>query len=134
MTTKEWLMQYRIAKAAAERCYEDLDAADVLLRSPSYTGMPKGTNESDISDTVAQLERLRRRAESAREKAIRLADEISEAIEEVPDGQERMLLWMRYIYVRNWYEISDAMHMSLRTVHRMHGIALAHVKMAHHDT
>ena len=132
MTTKEWLMQYRLAKAAAERCFEDLDAADVLLRSPSYTGMPKGTQTKDLSDTVAQLERLRKRAEKARIKAIKLADEISEAIEAVPDGQQRMLLWMRYISCRSWFDISDALSISIRTAHRIHGQALNN--MAHRDT
>ena len=134
MTTKEWLQQYRIAKAAAERCFEDLDAADVLLRSPSYTGMPKGTQPKDLADTVAQLERLRKRAEKARNKAIRLADEISDAIDSVPDRQLKMLLWLRYISCRNWYDIADAMNMSVRSIYYLHGKALTSLQSVAHDT
>ena len=121
-------MQYRIARAAAERCFEKLDAADVLLRSPSYTGMPKGGAPKDMADTIAQLERLKERAEKAREKAIKLVDEISEAIYAVEDAQERTLLWMRYIDGRRWFEISEDMHISERTAFRIHGTALQHVK------
>lgn len=127
MTTKEWLLQYKYAKIAAEKCFQDLDAASVVLKSPALTGMPRGGSEKDIADIVAMQERIRQRAYRARDKALRLMDEISEAIEAVPDAQQQMLLWMRYIYCRNWYDIADAMHMSMRNVHYLHGQALRNI-------
>lgn len=127
MTTKEWLMQYRFAKIAAEKCFEDLDAATVVLKSPAITGMPRGGDSKDLADIVAMQERIRSRAYKAREKALKLMDEISEAIDAVPDAQQQMLLWMRYIYCRNWYDIADAMHMSMRNVHYLHAQALRNI-------
>ena len=134
MKTKEWLNQYRIAKIIAERSLDDLDAAAVYLRSPAYTGMPRGGDPKDMADTVAHLERLRNRAEKARAKAIKLADEISEAIDAVPDKELRFLLWMRYVMCRNWYEVADAICVSMKTVHRMHGRALRMVVVPQDDT
>ena len=127
VTTKEWLMQYKIAKIAAERCFQDLDAATVVLKSPSLTGMPRGGTERDLADIVAMQERIRERATKARDKALRLMDEISKAIEQVEDPTQQMLLWMRYIYCRNWYDIADAMHMSMRSVHYLHAQALRNI-------
>ena len=127
MTTKEWLGQYRLAKIAAEKCFQDLDAASVVLRSPALTGIPRGGGDRDLSDIVAMQDRIRERAYKARDRALQLMDEISEAIETVPDPQQQMLLWMRYIYCRNWYDIADAMHLSMRSVHYLHGAALRNI-------
>ena len=127
VTTKEWLMQYRYAWIAAERCFQDLDAATVVLKSPAITGMPRGGDGKDLADIVAMQERIRDRAMRAREKALKLMDEISGAIEKVEDPQQQMLLWMRYIYCRNWYDIADALHMSMRSVHYLHAQALRNI-------
>ena len=59
MTTKEWLGQYRLAKIAAEKCFQDLDAASVVLRSPALTGIPRGGGDRDLSDIVAMQDRIR---------------------------------------------------------------------------
>ena len=132
MTIKEWLRQYRAALIMAERCFQELDKADVLIRSPEMTGMPRGNNERDLADVVAMRERIYKRAEEARRKALVLMDEIQEAIDKVPSMEHRTLLTLRYISCLRWDDIAVCMCYSVRQVHRMHGAALQ--MLAHNVT
>lgn len=123
MDVKQWLGQYQKAIKFAERCFRDLDTS--YLRSPKMDGMPRGSVNGDNVERMAihELE-LQERAEKAREEALKLADEIYDAIDGLEDYGQKMVLVLRYIYGFNWDEVAMNTNMSLRTVHRLHGRAL----------
>ena len=132
MTVKEWVRQYRAARIMAERCFQELDRADVLIRSPAITGMPRGGGQKDLADVVAMRERIYQRAEDARRRALELMDEIQEAIDGVQSMEHRTLLTLRYINCLQWDDIAVYLNYSVRQVHRMHGAALQ--MLAHNVT
>ena len=135
MTTKEWLAQYQAALRLATRYFDDYGAlTKTLLQSPTLTAMPRGGKQKDLADVVAQMERLRARAEKARERYLIIAEEIETAIDAVPDIRESGVLRLRYILGRHWYEIAEAMHVSEATVYRIHGNALKHVQRPKNDS
>ena len=53
-----------------------------------------------------------------------LKKQISESLEKVSDREERLLLTYRYFNNCAWEEIADKLHVSNRTVHRIHVSAL----------
>ena len=53
-----------------------------------------------------------------------LKKQISEAIESVSSREERLLLTYRYFNNCTWEEIAERLHVSNRTVHRIHASAL----------
>lgn len=124
MKTKEYLSQYLKAKRYAEKCFEKLDELDIGPRSPKMDGMPRASGISDLADTVAQRERIRKKWEAAQKRALDLAEEISEVIEAVPDLDERTLLRLRYINGLKWDKVADKMSYSLPQIFRIHGCAL----------
>lgn len=123
MDIKAWLGQYQKALRFAEKCFRDLDQG--YLKSPNMDGMPRGSVKGDNVERMAihELE-LRERAERTREEALRLADEIYEAIDSLEDYGQKMVLVLRYIYGYGWDEVANNTGTSLRTVHRLHGRAL----------
>ena len=53
-----------------------------------------------------------------------LKKQISKAIESVSSREERLLLTYRYFNNCTWEEIGEKLHVSNRTVHRIHASAL----------
>ena len=132
MDIKNWLGQYQKAMRYAEKCFVELDQS--YLRSPKMDGMPRGSVSGDNVERMAihELE-LRERAEKAREEALRLADEIYDAIEGLEDYGQKMVLVLRYVYGYGWDEVAINTGTSLRTVHRLHGRALEILRRAHEE-
>lgn len=60
---------------------------------------------------------------------ISLKNEIRTVINNIQDVDEKILLRLRYINFKTWDEICDELHVSLRTVHRIHSSALEKVKV-----
>ena len=53
-----------------------------------------------------------------------LKKQVSGSIEKVSDREERLLLTYRYLNNCTWEEIAERLHVSNRTVHRIHASAL----------
>lgn len=51
-------------------------------------------------------------------------NEIRRYIDGIKNSNERLLLRLRYLDFKEWYEIAQTMHYSVRNVHRLHGKAL----------
>lgn len=130
MNVKEYLGQYIKAQKYAQECIDRLDAALCIgPKSSVIDGMPKSAPEGDLSDIVAKIDSIRRKADAARKRALDLMDEISDVIEAVPNQEDRVLLRQRYIYGLKWEEVAQKMHYSLQSVYRLHWRALRSVKM-----
>lgn len=125
MDVKKWLGQYRLALREAVECIRELDAIDIAIRSPNMDGMPRGSAKGDNVERLAILRiTLEERAMKARDKALRIADEIYDAIDSLEDSSQRQALRYHYIGGMTWEQVAMEMCMSLRTVHRIHGQAL----------
>ena len=55
--------------------------------------------------------------------------QVSGSIEKVSDREERLLLTYRYLNNCTWEEIAEKLHVSNRTVHRIHASALKNFSM-----
>ena len=125
MKTKEYLGQWVKLKKYADKCFEELD--EVLMigpKSPQMDGLPRGSGGADISETVAKIEAIRKKAEEARIKALNALEEIQDVIEAVPDYEEKTILRLRYINGMKWEEVACAMSMGVRNTFCLHGKAL----------
>ena len=125
MDIKVWLGQYRKALDYALKCFRELDAIDVSVKSPNMDGMPRSTMSGDNVERMA-IRRvvLYERAEKARKEAMDLAEQIYDTIESLEDYGQRTVLVLRYIYGYSWEEVAQNMDTSRRTVLRLHGRAL----------
>lgn len=125
MNAKEYLSQYNKALRYTEKCFERLEAVlNVSPGSPKIDGMPKGGEQSDLSEIVGDIIELQKTAEKAKAKALKLAAEIIDTVNSVSDQKEKELLWLRYIDGRKWEEVAEEMHYSSQHIYRLHGQAL----------
>lgn len=101
------------------------DLREALLHvTPAYSDMPKGHTEgardsqlAALADTELYYEQ-RLREFSGRVKAV------EEFIDRIENGNQRVLLRLRYIDCMKFEDIADVIGFSLRQTHRIHGDAL----------
>lgn len=125
MDIKLYLRQYGPALRYAQRCFRDLDdARDVRIQSPRLDGMPRGGGGNGIDDQMARIDLLERRAATAREKALDLAEAIERIINAVDDHEEKTVLSLRYLQCLTWDEVASRAGYSSASVRRIHGRAL----------
>jgi DNA-directed RNA polymerase specialized sigma subunit len=84
-------------------------------------------NVDNLTDTLARIEELETMLGDAVNELIEVRKEIAETIDLVPDTDCRMLLELRYLCMKPWYEIIGLMEMSGGHVYRMHNKALSRV-------
>lgn len=126
---KDYLRSYIPALRYAELCFRELDAAeDVSIRSPKLDGMPRSSGNKGLEEQVARIDAIRRKAERAREKVLRMLEDIEDRIDSLEDMDQRLVIKMRYIYGCRWDEIATGANMSQRTVYYIHGKALAEMR------
>lgn len=129
MTAKEYLMQaYRLNELI------DSDVKE-LERLRELAGRIAGSNFGErvqcsrdteppfvkyLGDIIEMEQKIHR--ELCR--LVVLKKQITESLEKVGDREERLLLTYRYFNNCTWEEIADRLHVSNRTVHRIHASAL----------
>lgn len=57
-------------------------------------------------------------------RLLALRSEIEESLNKMENGEERMLLSLRYVEHMTWDEIGERLHVSGRTARRIHATAL----------
>ena len=126
---KDYLRSYIPALRYAELCFRELDTAeDVSIRSPKLDGMPRSSGNKGLEEQVARIDAIRRKAERAREKVLRMLEDIEDRIDALEDMDQRLVIKMRYIYGCRWDEIATGANMSQRTVYYIHGKALEEMR------
>lgn len=126
---KEYLRSYIPALRYAELCFRELDAAeDVSLKSPKMDGMPRSSGTHGLEVQIAQIDAIRRKAEKAREKVLKMLEDIENRIDALENMDQKLVIKMRYLYGCRWDEIATGANMSERTVYRIHGQALAEMR------
>lgn len=128
MTSKEFLRQYENAKNEAERLrleYEsEIDKIDNVRSSLSGDGTPHGTGKSN--PTEAEAVRLAVKATAYQEaelRALEIRQNVFDTVKSVP-GVEGEILFERYILLKHWREVAEAVHMSDSGMFSAHDRAL----------
>lgn len=112
---KEWLSDMRQLQSSYEQLVErycQLKEATASPRSAIPDGMPHGsTNPVDkIGTSVARLEALKEKVESAAAKANALYTEIDQAIDQITGTNwavKRSVLQCRYLDLMGWGEVTE---------------------------
>lgn len=131
MTIKEWLKRYEKAWKEAEDIEMRLTQLRLKYSRPSaieYSDMPKTHNQRDLSDYAAQVERYENILIEKYSRCIGIEVEIYQAIDQLDDEAERQVLRGKYIDGKKFEEIAEQIPCVVRTVHRIHGRALIHLR------
>ena len=98
-------------------------------RAITYSDMPHGTAQHDLSDYAADVDRLLRELEATKRQAVHQYHLIASSIEGMDDIKEQELMRLKYLQGYTWEQVSEEMKLELRWVYRLHGRALSHLTM-----
>lgn len=131
MTAKEYLNQATHLDALIHCRLREIDYWRDLSSSVSGSGFEEHHNPNRSTDApfVRCLEKIDEIQRSVEEKVaylICLKEEINKAIDKLENRDEQLLLRYRYLDNCTWEEIAAMLNVSIRSVHRIHGMALQH--------
>ncbi len=131
MTAKEYLNQARHLDALIHCRLREIDYWRDLSCSVSGSSFEEHHNPNRPTDApfVRCLEKIDEIQRSVEEKVaylICLKEEINKAIDKLDSRDEQLLLRYRYLDNCTWEEIAAMLNVSIRSVHRIHGMALQH--------
>ena len=95
-----------------------------------YDGMPHNPNrptEAPFARCLEKIDEIERDVNAKVSELVGLRDEINRAIDTLANADERTHLRCRYLENISWSEISNRLHVSKRTAHRIHCSALAKI-------
>lgn len=131
MTPKQYLKQGWRLKELIQTHRDELKNLRELVGSmPASGNRPGGTpswngNTAEQARVIKAID-LENRITEEIAQMVAVLQEIHEAIEAVPDKNERLVLRCRYILFLSWGETADRMNYSYQQVRRIHGSALQH--------
>lgn len=131
MTAKEYLNQARHLDALIHCRLREIDYWRDLSSSVSGSSFEEHHNPNRATEApfVRCLEKIDEIQHSVEEKVaylICLKEEINKAIDKLDNRDEQLLLRYRYLDNCTWEEIAAMLNVSIRSVHRIHGMALQH--------
>ena len=131
MTTKEYLNQARHLDALIHCRLREIDYWRDLSSSVSGSSFEEHHNPNRPTEApfVRCLEKIDEIQHSVEEKVaylICLKEEINKAIDKLDNRDEQLLLRYRYLDNCTWEEIAAMLNVSIRSAHRIHGMALQH--------
>lgn len=128
---KRYLMSYRWAKKQEERILEEIQTLrmDKMFPSAVNDGMPKGSEQRDLSDYAVKLDELIQELKEERlEKVQRLSD-IEKSIRQLKNEDAQTIMQLRYIDGLKWEEVCVAINYEWAQMHRIHARALREIKI-----
>lgn len=134
MTAKEYLKQsYRLNELINSDLEELQNLRDLSksISSPVYEEKISGTRNTDppFVRYVGKIIDLEKQIQQEVDRLVKLKSDIREAINQMQNIDEKLLLRYRYINFLNWEEICVNLNVSMRTVHRLHSSALQDLKV-----
>lgn len=131
MTAKEYLNQARHLDALIHCRLREIDYWRDLSSSVSGSSFEEHHNPNRPTEApfVRCLEKIDEIQHSVEEKVaylICLKEEINKAIDKLGNRDEQLLLRYRYLDNCTWEEIAAMLNVSIRSAHRIHGMALQH--------
>lgn len=133
MTSKEYLSQVRKMDSRLKLIGLKIEKLRSALdyRSPALEGSGGGSSADRLPDTISLIVDYEQQAEELRQEYIAKYKEIDRSIAAVPDPVLREVLERRYLFYQRWEQIAEEMHRDLRWIYRLHGRALACIKVDH---
>ena len=125
---KEYLNSYKKACCKLRNLEEQLDAvreSKSSVQGLTYSDMPKGTNQSDLSDYMVRVDNLLTKIEKAKIECLNAKLDIENKIADMEDGIECDVLRKRYIEQKDWTVIAVEINYSWRQTHYIHSSALS---------
>ena len=126
MNAKEYLNQARVLDRRINITLERVSQLRSLTQriTPAYDGevVSHTRNVTSLQDTIVRL------LNSTIDTLVDLKTEISGVLKQIHDPDCRLLLEMRYLAFKSWEEISEIMHLHIRSTYKMHGRALKAVE------
>lgn len=128
---KRYLMSYWWAKKQEERILEEIQALrmDKMFPSTVNDGMPKGSEQRDLSDYAAKLDELIQELKEERLEKIKRLQSIERVIKEIDNEDAQTILRLRYIDGLRWEEVCVAINYEWAQMHRIHARALREIKI-----
>lgn len=128
---KEYLKSYRRAVKREKDILDEIQRlrADKMFPSVANDGMPKGSNQSDLSDYIAILDEQIELLKTERLEKARCYQKIERQIKQMENEDEQEVLRLRYITGLKWEEVAVRMSYSWKHIHRIHSSALCNFKM-----
>ena len=103
----------------AEGALSEVEACIQRMRELSV----QAANETN---TVEDREAIQQEIDEIIIDLVNLCERINREIDELPNYNEQLVLRYRYIDEREWKEIGEALHQSVRNIYRVHNNALKH--------
>ena len=128
---KRYLMSYRWAKKQEERILGEIQALrmDKMFPSAVNDGMPKGSEQRDLSDYAVKLDELIQELKKERLEKIKRLQSIERVIKEIDNEDAQTILRLRYIDGLRWEEVCVAINYEWAQMHRIHASALREIKI-----
>lgn len=131
MTAKEYLNQARHLDALIHCRLREIDYWRDLSSSVSGSSFeehhnPNRPTEAPFVRCLEKIDEIQRSVEEKVAYLICLKEEINKAIDKLENRDEQLLLRYRYLDNCTWEEIAAMLNVSIRSVHRIHGMALQH--------
>lgn len=131
MTAKEYLNQARHLDALIHCRLREIDYWRDLSSSVSGSSFeehhnPNRPTEAPFVRCLEKIDEIQRSVEEKVAYLICLKEEINKAIDKLENRDEQLLLRYRYLDNCTWEEIAAMLNMSIRSAHRIHGMALQH--------
>ena len=129
---KEYLNQYKKACCklkSLEEQLKEIRESKSSVQGIAYSDMPKGTNQSDLSDYMVEVDKLLSKIEKAKIDRLNAKLSIENKIADMEDGLECDVLRNYYIKGMKWEEVCVAIGYSWRQTHRIHSRALQNLNI-----
>lgn len=128
---KEFLRRYRECERREREILEEIQRlrADKMFPSVVNDGMPKGSQQSDLSDYMVLLDEQIDRLKQERLEKARTREQIDLAIRQMENPDEQRVLRLRYLWGLKWEEVAVKMSYSWKQIHRLHSSALDNFEM-----
>lgn len=123
---KEFLNSYQKALRRENEILDEIQRlrADKMFPSVVNDGMPKGSDQSDLSDYIVLLDEQIELLKEERLERAKIRSRIEKSIRAMQDDDEQRVLRLRYIKGLKWNEVMVEMGHSWQHTHRIHAKAL----------
>lgn len=128
---KEYLRGYRKHGKRINRIEAEIEEIRSMKMYPSMNndGMPRGSNQNDLSSYAAILHEREEELYQEGVKQVQVYKDIAYKIEKIDNQDERDVLFYRYIKGFDWWKIAQIMDYSESWIYELHGNALKKIKI-----
>lgn len=126
---KEYLDGYRFAVKKEKHILDRIQEMRIneMFPSVSNDGMPKGSDQRDLSDYAVQIDELMDELKEAESEVDCSRRRIEAVIKKLDEPKERRFIKLKYIELKDCKYIADDLGISYRHATRLHGSILQNI-------